>query len=316
MVRDFRFTDLEGVVAVYAGVSAADHRRAGLDPQAAVRQVRAFTRGRMIPARLLMALLNYRWGIVVAEESSEIMGIGGYFGPPQRVVLGPLLVRPEHRGRGLGQALLQALLQRLRRTGSRLAVAEVEASNRAALHLLQNAGFTLYDRYTEFELALPLPPVAVDSPFILRAPAPADRAAVLALEQQVRSAPSLETDGSIVPRLYPGALTRALDGLYRRFNGRQALEEVLVAEGRVVGLLRAVSEVTFRKGWVTQAWSAREQEEGPTLVMLSRGAAWMHALDKQAIRVRVEGAQSRLPPALRPAVQAEEDRLCFRLSLI
>jgi ribosomal protein S18 acetylase RimI-like enzyme len=315
MVRDFRFTDLEGVLAVYAGVPAADHARAGLDPQAAVRQVRAFTRGRMIPARVLMALLGYRWGIVVAEEVQRIVGVGGYFGPPQRVALGPLLVLPEHRGCGLGGALLGARLERLRRTGGRLAVAEVESSNAPALHLLQRAGFTVYDAYTEYELALPLPPVAAESPFTLRAAAPADRAALLALEQQVRSAPSLETDGSLVPRLYPSAVTRVLERFFRRFNGRQSLEEVVVGEGQVVGLLRALSEVTFRKGWVTQAWAARGAEARLTLALLSRAAAWLHALNKDALRVRLSGAPTRLPPEVHQAVQSEEQRLCLRLTL-
>jgi len=55
-------------------------------------------------------------------------------------------VAPEHRRRGIGRALLDHCLAALAGRGIREVWLEVAASNEAALHLYENAGFVLVSR--------------------------------------------------------------------------------------------------------------------------------------------------------------------------
>jgi len=52
-----------------------------------------------------------------------------------------LCVHPQHRGRGLGKALLLAGLQWLRQQGATLATLAVDGANERAKHLYELVGF-------------------------------------------------------------------------------------------------------------------------------------------------------------------------------
>jgi ribosomal-protein-alanine N-acetyltransferase len=56
-----------------------------------------------------------------------------------------IAVLPEHRGRGLGRSLLQALLERAQQAGMADVFLEVRADNDAALTLYRDAGFEQVD---------------------------------------------------------------------------------------------------------------------------------------------------------------------------
>lgn len=58
-----------------------------------------------------------------------------------RAHLARVIVRPDTRGRGLGRVLVQALLERARSRGARLATLNVYAENAAARRLYEAAGF-------------------------------------------------------------------------------------------------------------------------------------------------------------------------------
>jgi GNAT superfamily N-acetyltransferase len=95
----------------------------------------------------LMAEIRYRTGFV--REATWLIGSStGYCGTVQglreRAGLGAIQnlgVTPEHRGRGLGRALLLQSLHGFRRAGMGRAFLEVTAQNEAAVRLYHSLGF-------------------------------------------------------------------------------------------------------------------------------------------------------------------------------
>lgn len=59
----------------------------------------------------------------------------------RRAHLARVIVRPDARGRGLGSALVEALLGRAAAAGARVATLNVYAANAAAVRLYETAGF-------------------------------------------------------------------------------------------------------------------------------------------------------------------------------
>jgi ribosomal protein S18 acetylase RimI-like enzyme len=88
---------------------------------------------------------------VIAEEQTEPAGAGwyrlfteaehGYAYIEPAIPELTLAVRPEHRGRGIGTALLTALVERAKTEGFRAIVLSVEEDNQA-LRLYERQGFT------------------------------------------------------------------------------------------------------------------------------------------------------------------------------
>lgn len=85
--------------------------------------------------------------IVAADDDGRVLGYAscGPFRPFDAwapTVEHSLYLHPEARGRGVGGVLLDALLERIRRTDARNVVAVIEAGNTASLRLHERRGFT------------------------------------------------------------------------------------------------------------------------------------------------------------------------------
>jgi ribosomal protein S18 acetylase RimI-like enzyme len=295
IIRDFRYQDLQPVTQLYAEGLADENQLVGLSPEAAIRQVRLFTRGRMIPVKVLTRLMGIQWGALVAEVDGQVVGVGGYIGDSECVALGPLVVLPAYRRRGIGQALLEVRLQRVARSSCKLVTASILENNEAALGNLRKQGFREYSHSAEFEAPLPLSLRVADRPALIchRRAIPEDRTKLEALERDNHSAEQIEIEGSEVPKLYPSWSTRLLSRLYGQFNGRQAWDRVFEKEGQVVGFVRAMSEVTFAKGLVPVLVVAHNDPYVQQAMLLA-AAEWFTGLSKQAIRVTVAGNRKSL----------------------
>ena len=88
--------------------------------------------------------------IMAAFNGNELVGSAGAFREQEKkrrhlaTVVG-MYVHPDHRGRGLGARLLDAVLQRLRALPDlEFVQLSVTAGNEPALKLYQRAGFTVY----------------------------------------------------------------------------------------------------------------------------------------------------------------------------
>jgi ribosomal protein S18 acetylase RimI-like enzyme len=79
---------------------------------------------------------------LVAEQDGQIVGSGQLSSWAQGAEIADLIVIPSHRGQGIGQALIEALLEKARALGLPAVEIGVQAGNQRALALYQRLGFT------------------------------------------------------------------------------------------------------------------------------------------------------------------------------
>ena len=87
---------------------------------------------------------------LVATVDGVASGCGGVRAlSPLRFEVKHLYVRPSAQGRGLGRAILDALIERARAAGARELVLDTHSSLTAAAALYRSAGFSLVEAYNE-----------------------------------------------------------------------------------------------------------------------------------------------------------------------
>lgn len=84
--------------------------------------------------------------VLVSEENGTVTGYSSYgdwraFEGFRHTVEHSVYVHPDHQGKGLGRALLSALIEEARRRGKHVMVAGIESQNAASLHLHKTLGF-------------------------------------------------------------------------------------------------------------------------------------------------------------------------------
>lgn len=79
---------------------------------------------------------------LVAEQDGQIVGSGQLSSWFQGAEIADLIVIPSHRSQGIGQALIEALLEKARTLGLPAVEIGVQAGNQRALTLYQRLGFT------------------------------------------------------------------------------------------------------------------------------------------------------------------------------
>lgn len=101
--------------------------------------------------RWLTGLLDAGARLAVAEQDGEVLGCGAWRrfdgGALERMAeLKKLMTMPATRGRGVGRALIQALVQDAALAGVELLTLECRGNNHAALHLYASLGFVVTGR--------------------------------------------------------------------------------------------------------------------------------------------------------------------------
>jgi ribosomal-protein-alanine N-acetyltransferase len=79
--------------------------------------------------------------IVLRTASTPVAGYCAYRLVSDELQINNVAVRPEHRGRGFGRALVESTLNHARSAGARTVLLEVRRSNLAARRLYQALGF-------------------------------------------------------------------------------------------------------------------------------------------------------------------------------
>ena len=90
-----------------------------------------------------------RW-YVCAQLAEDIVGYAGLFVLPPDADVQTIAVGTQARGRGVGQLLLTALIERARDLGCRSLLLEVRVDNSAALRLYRSAGFVEMSRRARY----------------------------------------------------------------------------------------------------------------------------------------------------------------------
>jgi GNAT superfamily N-acetyltransferase len=296
-IRPFHYSDLDQVIGI-AKVSFADEQLArGGTPESFAHQIRLVARGRLFPFRILSALAGYKWEILVAEVDGIVVGCGAYLGRKQ-MELANLMVHPDYRRRGIGQALLEKRLDLLTKRGYPLVLTNILASNQASLGNVVKQGFEVYDRYSLWESSLPLKHDRFTAAASLTSrPVQAeDAAAFKRLEEQIVPPMWLQIQGSAAPNYFVSFGERLLE----RFTNTQTWVRVFFREDETVGFLSTGTSGDQSKGILSRPVVADEN-----LVhlpaMLDEAAAWLMELGKTAVQMAVPDEREQLAAQLESA---------------
>ncbi len=141
-IRNFKYTDVDDFIRISKLSFAGGNLSAeGITPEDFEQETRRIFRWKMIPYRLLTALMGIKWEGFVAEKDGKVVGGGMYIGRNNRMSVTNLMVDPEYRRQGVGQALLVRRLERMTERGFPFAMAQVLETNTASLQNLRKQGF-------------------------------------------------------------------------------------------------------------------------------------------------------------------------------
>lgn len=91
--------------------------------------------------QLRESLARPEYRFLAAEEAGRTIGYGGLLMILDEGNITNIVVEEAYRGRGIGRALTEALLEEGRSCGLRAFTLEVRAGNRAAIHMYESIGF-------------------------------------------------------------------------------------------------------------------------------------------------------------------------------
>lgn len=278
-IRPLRPTDLDALTQIAQSSFAEEYAARGITPAALVQQVRQVTRGRMIPFKVLAALSGTQWEMLIAEVDGHVVGCGGYFGR-QQMELANLMVMPDYRRRGFGQALLVERLQRLQAKGYPLVTTTILATNEASLGNVRKQGFEVFDQYVILEKALPLN--HSPHPIAARPIEPADLSTFQKIENQSVAATRLEIQGSAAPDYFASLGNR----LMNRLTGTEQWRTAFTYDGVIVGFMLGNTSKNQTKGILSRPMILTEHHNHLP-AMLHTAASWLSQLGKATIQVAI-----------------------------
>lgn len=297
-LRPVRPDDVEALISMGRVAFAEEHRARGLTPDDFAAQVRAMTRGRMLPARALMALGRVKWGLLIAELDGRIVGCAGYSGRGNQVNLHTSMVAPDYRRRGIATALLRRRLAEIEAAGVRWARAEVLATNVASLGNLQKQGFAEVNRTIEYERALPAPERSVaQAPRAYKVTA-ADREQIVDLAQQ--SATSDSRDGVTVADFESDYFQPLARRAFQRLTGVSREAWRFQLGDQLVGYMAVAATDRASKGSASTPLIVPGNEVYlPTII--SRAEQWFQQRGKVALKITVSASNNDLRSVLEGA---------------
>ena len=143
---------VEPAVEIVRG--SVDLRRAGIDDlnTLVALEQRSFAGDRMSRAQYRRHLVSETALVLIASDRHQPLGSAVMFfrKRSQAGRLYSLATEPEARGRGVGRALLEAVVETARRRGCHVVRLEVRTDNHAAIALYERAGFLRMSRYSKY----------------------------------------------------------------------------------------------------------------------------------------------------------------------
>ena len=284
VIRKFVPADVEDFIRLSKLSFAEESVAAGITPEAFEHETRRIFRWKMIPYKLLAALMRVKWEGFVAETDGKVVGGGMYMGWNNRMSITNLMVDPRYRRQGIGQALLLRRLERLSECGFPYVTAQVLDTNIASLANLYKQAFEVFNQYSVYERSLPLPESKSASlpPFILRAVKNSDRPRFKAIEKRTTPPFVLSVNGSGESRFFLTTFRK----MYFRYARYSKWIKALVAQGGTIGFVCADFHREQRKGLLTQPMITDECLSYLPAIIQKVGA-WLEASGKESMIIEI-----------------------------
>jgi ribosomal protein S18 acetylase RimI-like enzyme len=289
IIRKFKHTDVNDFLRLSRLSFAEESIAAGITPEDFELETRRIFRWKMIPYKLLTNLMGIKWEGFVAEKDGKVVGGGMYMGRNNRMVLTNLMVDPEFRRQGIGQALLQKRLERLTELGFPFVTTQVLDTNLASLANIKKQDFELFNKYSVYERNLPLQdredPIVY--PLTFREINSLDKAAFREVEKRITPAFIMYIIGSAESRYFVSNWQK----LYLRYTRYSKWIKAVVAEGETLGFLCADFHPQQRKGFLLPPVVSKEGLRYlPT--MIRQAGAWLEKSGKVSMVVEIPDQQT------------------------
>ena len=249
-IRKFKYTDVDDFIRLSKLSFAEEALANGITPEDFEQETRRIFRWKMVPYRLLAALMGVKWEGFVAENDGKVVGGGMYIGRNNRMYITNLIVDPEYRRQGIGQALLVRRLERLSERGFPFVMAQVLDTNTASLQNLRKQNFEVFNQYTVYERTLPVTEIndAGITPVSFREISLSDKALFKEIERKTTPDSILRVKGSTETEYFLSGWQR----LYARFTRYTKWLRAVVVSGETIGFLCAEYQDRQQKGLLLQ----------------------------------------------------------------
>lgn len=283
-IRNFKYTDVDDFIRISKLSFAEETLASGITPEDFEQETRRIFRWKMIPYRLLTTLIGVKWEGFVAEKDGKVVGGGMYIGRNNRMTITNLMVDPEYRRQGIGQALLIRRLERITERGFSFAMAQVLETNTASLQNLMKQNFEVFNQYSVYEHTLPLTESFDSSipPISTRDISHSDRALFKEIENKITPQSVLSIKGSIETQYFLSGWQR----MYVQFARYSKWIKAVNASGETIGFLCAGFQDRQQKGLLIQPIVA---EDCLYLLpaMLQMAGTWLSQSGRESMIVEI-----------------------------
>lgn len=264
-IRPLRAQGVDGFVSLMLMAHGDDAKLFGIDTEKFAAQLRSALTNPLL--RGLQAISRTTGRFLVAESEDKVVGLVGLTGRKVLEVVGTA-VHPDYRGRGIGKALMEAILAEARRLGRDRVTVGVREDNLPAVRLYEQSGFQTYQCLSCVSLDLPFDRslFLADDHAEVRNYLPADGERLVAVERRMLSEEHLRVRTLRRSRYEPTFFERLRARLLRL--KRRGL--VLVVDGRAVGFVLVRADASANVGTMEELLIEDEHVEHlPTLLEAS-----------------------------------------------
>ncbi len=285
VIRKFQHTDVDAFIRLSQLSFAEESLAAGLTPEDFEQETRRIFRWRMIPYKLMTALVGIQWEAFVAEKDGKVVGGGMYIGRNKRMTLTNLMVDPAYRRQGIGQALLVKRLERLAERGFPYVTVQVLDTNIASLENLQQAELRSVQPVLRLRAGACLSRQTRMQPCHLL-PCGISNAQTGGCFEKSRKTPRPPPRFPSTAAQKSTIFHRPGSAYYAQFAGYNPWVKACVVQGETVGFLSADFHRRQSKGVLLQPVIA---EEGLPYfpAMLAQAGAWLAGAGREAMIVEI-----------------------------
>lgn len=286
-IRKFTYKDTDAYIRMAISAFADEWIADGMTPDDFARQTRQMFGLKMIPLKLLTALMGLQWEAFVAEVNGQIVGGGMYGGRKDKITITNLMVEPAYRRQGIGQALLIKRLERLSQLGVPFVTVKALETNQASLGNMRKQGFVEYDRKSVYERSLSISSGKKDEHGVIgRKLKIYDQALFKEMEKKSMSPFVLHNEGA--QNVFFPSLGQKL---YDRYVGSHYWTQAFDVDGVTVGFLAAHYAHSTTCGHIYQPVILPENILYlPT--MMRQAETWMETFGLQSAKIEVSDQRS------------------------